>query len=121
MLTQKGATTAAEIVRAGNAACPCERPIRMLTVEHYELIRRKHFIDGMSARAIAEELGHSRKTIGKALKHAVPPGYRRALPVPCPVMDKFASIVDAWLEQDRQRPAKQRHTAQRIFEQLCDE
>lgn len=93
----------------------------MLTVEHYELIRRKHFIDGMSARAIAEELGHSRKTIGKALKHAVPPGYRRSLPVPCPVMDKFVSIVDAWLEQDRQRPAKQRHTAQRIFERLRDE
>ena len=49
----------------------------MLTVEHYELIRRKHFIDGMSARTIAQELGHSRKTIAKALKHAVPPGYRR--------------------------------------------
>jgi len=93
----------------------------MLTVEHYELIRRKFFMDGMSARAIAEELGHSRKTIGKALKHAVPPGYRRAQPVPCPVMDKFASIVDAWLEQDRQRPPKQRHTAQRVFERLRDE
>jgi len=93
----------------------------MLTVEHYELIRRKHFIDGMSSRAIAQELGHSRKTIAKALRHAVPPGYRRAVPVACPVMDKFASIVDAWREQDQQRPAKQRHTAQRIFERLRDE
>lgn len=93
----------------------------MLTVDHYELIRRKHYIDGQSARAIAEELGHSRKTIAKALKHAIPPGYRRAQPVSCPVMDKFASIVDAWLEQDRQRPAKQRHTAQRIYERLRDE
>jgi len=93
----------------------------MLTVEHYELIRRKHFIDGMSSRAIAHELGHSRKTIAKALRQAVPPGYRRAVPAACPVMDKFASIVEAWREQDQQRPAKQRHTAQRIYERLSDE
>jgi hypothetical protein len=26
-------------------------------VQHYELIRRKHFVDGMSQRAIADELG----------------------------------------------------------------
>ncbi len=93
----------------------------MLTVEHYELIRRKHFIDGLSARSIAEELGHSRKTIAKALKHAIPPGYRRSQPASCPVMDQFAPIVDAWLQQDRQRPPKQRHTAQRIYERLREE
>lgn len=45
----------------------------MLTVEHYELIRRKSFIDGISAPVIAQELGHSRKTIAKALEHATPP------------------------------------------------
>lgn len=93
----------------------------MLTVEHYELIRRKHFIEGQSVRAIAQELGHARKTIAKALKHALPPGYRRRAPAACPVMDKFAWVVDAWLEQDRQRPRKQRHTAQRIYERLCEE
>lgn len=93
----------------------------MLTVEHYELIRRKHFVDGLSGRAIAAELGHSRKTVSKALEHAVPPGYRRSEPAACPVMDPVSSIVDAWLEQDRQRPPKQRHTAQRIYERLCDE
>lgn len=45
----------------------------MLTVEHYELIRRKFFIDGISAPVIAQELDHSRKTIAKALEHAAPP------------------------------------------------
>lgn len=39
----------------------------MLSVNHYELIRRKHLIDVLSARAIGRELGHSRKTIRKAL------------------------------------------------------
>lgn len=93
----------------------------MLTVEHYELIRRKYFVDGLSVRAIAEELGHARKTIAKAIRHALPPGYRRRAPATCPVMDKVAGIVEAWLEQDRQRPPKQRHTAQRIFERLREE
>ena len=98
-----------------------EGPIRMLTVEHYELIRRRHFIDGLSVRAIAGELGHSRKTVVKALKHAIPPGYRRSQPANRPVMDPFSAIVEAWMEQDRQRPRKQRHTAQRIYERLREE
>lgn len=93
----------------------------MLTVEHYELIRRRHFIDGLSVRAIAQELGHSRKTVAKALRHAIPPGYRRSQPANRPVMGPFSAIVEAWLEQDRQRPRKQRHTAQRIYERLRDE
>ena len=85
----------------------------MLSVDHYELIRRKRLVDGLSIRAISRELGHSRKTIRKALKHATPPGYQRCQPVALPVMDKVAQIVHGWLEQDRQRPPKQRHTAQR--------
>ena len=36
-------------------------------------------------------------------------------------MDKVAGIVHACLEQDRQRPPKECHTAQRIHERLRDE
>jgi transposase len=32
-----------------------------------------------------------------------------------------APIIDAWLEQDKPRPRKQRHTGQRIHERLCEE
>ncbi len=35
----------------------------MLTVEYYELIRRKVVIEGKSQRDVAKELGHSRKTV----------------------------------------------------------
>ena len=44
----------------------------MLSVDPYELIRPKHVIDGMSIRAISRELGHSRKTIRKALALGTP-------------------------------------------------
>ena len=90
-------------------------------MDHYELIRRKHVIDGLSLRAIALELGHSRQTIRKVLAYKTPPGYQRGQPVVLPVMGAVAGLVDAWREQDRQRPAKQRHTAQRIYERLRDE
>ena len=93
----------------------------MLTVDHYELIRRKYKIEGMSIRAISRELHHSRQTIRKALKLVNPPGYRRQQPVSLPVMAKFGHIVEAWLEQDAKRPVKQRHTVQRIYERLRDE
>jgi len=93
----------------------------MLSLDHYELIRRKHLIDGQSIRAISRSLGHSRKTIRKALAHPTPPGYQRAQPAPSPVMESVIKIVDAWLEQDHDRPRKQRHTAQRVYERLRDE
>ena len=82
-------------------------------MEHYKLIRRRHFIDGLSVRAIAGELGHSRETVVKALKHAIPPGHRRSQPANRPVMEPLSAIVEAWLEQDRQRPRRQRHTTRR--------
>lgn len=93
----------------------------MLTVAQNELIRRKVLVDGMSQRAVAQELGHSRKTVKKALEHAVPPGYRRHEPRSRPVLEPVRAIIEAWLEADRSRPRKQRHTAQRIYERLRDE
>jgi hypothetical protein len=37
------------------------------SVEYYELIRRKHFADGMSLRAVAKELGHPAGVLGGRL------------------------------------------------------
>lgn len=93
----------------------------MLTVEHYELIRRKVLIEGLSQRATAKELGHSRKTVAKALVYRIPPGYRLSEPRPRPVIDPVKGIIDAWLEQNAKAPVKQRQTAQRIYERLRDE
>jgi len=44
----------------------------MLSVDHYEVIRRK-VRDGFSQREAAEQLGHGRNTVAKALKYPIPP------------------------------------------------
>ncbi len=93
----------------------------MLTVDDYELIRRKHLIDGESQRSIAEELGHSRNTVAKAVEHAIPPGYRLSRPRQRRVLEPVVGIIDGWVEQDRGRPRKQRHTAMRVWQRLRDE
>jgi len=98
-----------------------QRSEGMLTVEHYELIRRKVLIDGLGQRVTAKELGDSRKTVAKALVLRLPPGYRRSEPRAHPVIDPVKGIIDAWLEQNVKTRPKQRQTAQRIYERLRDE
>ncbi|MDA1014154.1 MAG: IS21 family transposase [Planctomycetota bacterium] len=87
----------------------------------YEVIRRKVLVDGISQREVARELGHSRKTVKKAVEHPLPLGYRRRQPRTQPVLEPVRAMIEAWLEADRERPRKQRHTAQRVFERLRDE
>ena len=81
----------------------------MLDVADYERIRRRVRIEGKTQRQAAEELGHSRHTIAKALTHSSPPGYRRKSPPLRPALDPFLSLIDAWLEADRSQSRKQRH------------
>jgi hypothetical protein len=86
----------------------------MWAVEHYELIRRKVLLEGFRQRDAAEALGHSRKTVAKALALRLPPGYRRSAPRPRPVLEPVQGIIDAWREQNVKARPKQRQTAQRI-------
>ena len=67
------------------------------------------------------EFGISRKTIRKMLAYAVPPGYQRQQPAKRPKLGPWVGVIDAILEEDKARPAKQRHTAKRIFERLREE
>ena len=92
----------------------------MLTVDHYEIIRRK-VQNGMTQREVSRTLGHSRNTVAKAIKHAIPPGYRLSQPRPKNVMSSFTHIIDAWLESDRKVRRKQRMQATKMYQRLCDE
>jgi len=74
--------------------------------------------DGQSIRAIARRLGHSRKTIRKALTQAEPEAYSLSEPRAAPKLDPFKAVIDQILADDEQAPAKQRHTAMQIYRRL---
>jgi transposase len=93
----------------------------MYGVEIYYKVRRAHFVNGESIHELARMFGIHRKTVRKMLSHSVPPGYRRQQPVTRPKLDPFTAIIDQILEEDRNRPRKQRHTAKRICERLQQE
>jgi transposase len=93
----------------------------VIDVDQYDRIRHLHAVEGMSQRAIARTLGISRNTVKKYVEGEVIPGNRkpqmRSKPVTGPFRDKVADI----LEQDKQEWRKQRHTAQRIYDNLRKE
>jgi transposase len=90
-------------------------------VEIYGRVRRAVRVEGRSQRAVAKEFGLSRETVRKMLQYAVPPGYQRQQPIKRPKLGPWLGVIDAILNDDKQRPAKQRHTSKRIFERLKEE
>jgi len=93
----------------------------MKGVELYGRVRHAVRIEGLSRREAAVRFGIDPRTVAKMMAFSVPPGYRRSRPPVRPKLDPFIGIIDQILEDDRRRPAKQRHTSKRIFERLRDE
>jgi len=93
----------------------------MLTVEQKEIIRRDFFIYRKSMRQIARERHVSRKTIRKAVYDPGVPVYTRNRPAPKVTIGPFEEIIRGWLQEDKLRPVKQRHTARRIHGRLREE
>ena len=79
-------------------------------MEIYGRVRRAVCVEGRSQRAVAREFGLSRETVRKMLQYAVPPGYPRQQPIRRPKLGPWLGVIDAILNDDKQRPAKQRHT-----------
>lgn len=90
-------------------------------MELYGRVRRAVRVEGKSQRAVAKEYGLSRDTVRKMLQYAVPPGYQRQQPIKRPKLGPWLGVIDAILNDDKQRPPKQRHTSKRIFERLKEE
>src|SRR5215213_3897949 len=93
----------------------------MFVVESYAAVRRFVFMEGHSRREAARIFGLSRDTIAKMCRYSAPPGYVRTRPPDKPKLGPLMPVIEAILEADRAAPAKQRHTAKRIFERLRDE
>jgi transposase len=93
----------------------------MKRVELYGQVRRAVYVEGISRREAARRFGIDPRTVAKMLAFSVPPGYRRSGPPARPKLDPFLGVIDRILEEDKGQPAKQQHTAKRIFERLRDE
>ena len=90
-------------------------------VETYAAVRRFVLMTGGSRREAAWVFGLSRETVAKMCRYSAPPGYVRGKPAGKPKLGALLGVIEAILEADREAPAKQRHTAKRIFERLRDE
>jgi transposase len=75
---------------------------------------------GEGIRAIARRTGHSRITIRKIL-NAPYQSYNAREQQPYPVLGPYLTIINGWLEKDKEQPRKQRHTAERVFHRLVTE
>jgi transposase len=78
-------------------------------------------VEGISRREAARRFGIDPRTVAKMLSVSVPPGYRRSRPPVRPKLDRFVGFIDWILAEDKDRPAKPRHTSKRLFERLRDE
>ena len=93
----------------------------MIKVDEKENIRRLFFIKRYSVRRIAREYHYSRKTVRKAIQDSAVPEYHLTRPKPYRVMGSYLPIIQQWLEEDKNSPEKQRHTAKRIYIRLASE
>jgi transposase len=90
----------------------------MISVKNREHIRRAYFIEHKSIRAIAKELGHSRKTVRKAIESAEPGQYTLGEKRDAPVLGPYKDHIDHLLAENASLPRKQRYTTHKIFEQV---
>ena len=90
-------------------------------MDEKERIRRAYFLQRKSIREITREFHHARRTVRKAIYDPSPPRYTRVAPTAKPVLSSFTATIDKWLEEDLDRPRKQRHTARRIYQRLVEE
>ena len=88
----------------------------MLKMENNELIRKLVLIDGLSQNAVAKRLGHSKRSVKRALANPEARQYMLSGPRTAPVADTVRPLVQQWLQDDQSKPRKQRHTQTRIYE-----
>jgi len=93
----------------------------MYRVELYAQVRRSVVVEGLSEREAARRSGLAREPVRQMLRYSTPPGYQWSKPARRPKLGPFTGVIDQILSDDGERPRKQRHTAQRIFDRLRDE
>jgi len=91
----------------------------VLCVETIGKIRRRRLVHGESISAIARDLGLARNTVKRALRFDGEAFEYRRTRQPMPKLGPYLATLDSWLEAEEQLPARERRTAQRLYEALC--
>ena len=92
----------------------------MSRVELYERIRKANRDEGLGIRALASRFRVHRRTVRAALSSATP--VERKVPErTSPALGPWQGTIRQWLADDLHAPAKQRHTAHRVWERLTQE
>jgi hypothetical protein len=87
---------------------------RRQKVELVEQSRREYEFGIGTMAGVARQLSVHRRLVRQALPRAWPPARQRPVRS-CPRLAPVRPLIDALLEQDRQAPRTQRHTAHRIY------
>lgn len=90
-------------------------------MENWVRIRKQVLVKGVSKRQIIRETGLHWSTLEKFLSYSSPPGYRRSKPPNKPKIGPYVGRIAQILDEDKQMPVKQRHTAKRIWQRLREE
>ena len=90
-------------------------------MELWTEIRRRVVSGELSKRQASAQYRLNYRTVCKIVEQPEPTPYHAAQPRARPVLGPFLAILQQILDDDRQAPPKQRHTARRIYERLRDE
>ncbi|MGH6892100.1 MAG: IS21 family transposase [Dongiaceae bacterium] len=90
----------------------------MLCVETIGKIRRRRLIHQDSISEIARDLGLSRNTVKKALRSGGEPFEYRRQRQPRPQLGPYLGLLERWLDAEQKLPARERRTAQRLYDAL---
>ena len=89
-------------------------------MELFEEIRREYRFGVGTIQGVAKKLKTHRRMVRQALASAIPPE-RKTPARSSPKLGPVREFIDGILQSDREAPRKQRHTAHRIWERICQE
>ena len=87
-------------------------------MEWWRNIRLEVLRGETSKREILRREGIHFETLKKILEHSEPPGYRMNKARPRPKIGPYLEQIEQIIEDDKQYPKKQRHTAKRIYHRI---